>query len=176
MVDQQDRLGIPALLAATHARRVWGHSCEREANCLGSCLEQGNQGTHRDVAFNNVAVDQCGVTRARFDRNTHFCLECREIRILPVLDSRPVVLQVPDPLCAASSAGSFVDFDAYSGKITGGGRGGRGSRLGSAAGAADRTKNDQQCETGPGPDSHAIQHSSGITGQVCGVADRGLSI
>jgi hypothetical protein len=92
LVDQQDRLGIPTLLVATHPGRVWGHSWEREAHCLGSCLEQGNQGAHRDVALNNVAVDQCGVTRARLEWNTHFCLECREILILPMLDRRPVVL------------------------------------------------------------------------------------
>jgi hypothetical protein len=59
---------------------------------MGSCLEQGDQRAHRDVAFNNVTVNQCGVTRTRFDRNTHFCFECRETLILPVLDRRSVVL------------------------------------------------------------------------------------
>ena len=91
MVDQQHRLGIPTLLVATHAGRVRAHSWQREARRLGSRLEQGNQGAYRDVAFNDVAVDPGGVTRARFERNTHFCLECREILILPMLDRRPVV-------------------------------------------------------------------------------------
>jgi uncharacterized membrane protein YjdF len=44
---------------------------------MGSCLKQGNHRTYRDVAFNNVTVDPCGVTRTRFDRNTHFCFEGR---------------------------------------------------------------------------------------------------
>lgn len=92
MVDQHDRLGIPTLLVATHPGRVWGHSCERNAHRLGSCLEQGNHGTYGDVALNNVTVDQCGVTRARFERDTNFCPECRKILILPMLDRRPVVL------------------------------------------------------------------------------------
>jgi hypothetical protein len=44
------------------------------------------------VAFNNVTVDQCGVTRTRFGRNPHVFFEGGEILILPVLDRCSVVL------------------------------------------------------------------------------------
>jgi hypothetical protein len=64
------------------------------------------------VAFDNVALDQCRVARACFNRDTHFCLECREVWLLRLVDFRSVLLQVPDPLCTASSAGRFVDLDA----------------------------------------------------------------
>jgi hypothetical protein len=38
------------------------------------------------------------VTRACFNRDTNFCLECREVRLLQLVDFRSVLLQVPDPL------------------------------------------------------------------------------
>jgi len=44
------------------------------------------------VAFHNVTVDECRVTRTGFTRYTYLPLERREILILPMLDRRTVVL------------------------------------------------------------------------------------
>ena len=92
VADQHDRLGLPAVLVTTHARRAGRHSSQSEAHGVGSCLKQGNHRTYRDVAFNNVTVDQGGVTRIRFGRNPHLCFEGRKTRVLPVLDRCSVVL------------------------------------------------------------------------------------
>lgn len=98
VVDEHDGLGIPRLLVATHAGSVGWHPRKCDAHCCWLLVEQGNQGTHGDVTFDNVAVDECRVTRACFNRDTNFCLECREVRLLKLVDFRSVLLQVPDPL------------------------------------------------------------------------------
>jgi len=66
-----------------------------------------------------------------------------------------------------------VDLDVYSSEITDDRRRGWRRRLGSTTGGTDRTKNDQQCETGPDPDAHATHHISGIIGGGYGHAHRG---
>ena len=54
-----------------------------------------------------------------------------------------------------------MDVDVHPSEITHDRRWRR-RRLGSTAGGTDRTKNDQQCETGPDLAPHAIPHISGI--------------
>jgi len=110
---------------------------------LGLLLEQGNQGTHRNVALDNITADQCSVTRDRFVRNINICFECREVLLFPLVDFRSVLLQVPDPLCATSSAGRFVNLDAHSDEIAHSRRRTRRCRLKSATGAPDNEKNEQ---------------------------------
>ena len=55
-----------------------------------------------------------------------------------------------------------MDVDVHSSEITDDRRSWRRRRLGSAASGTDRTKKDQQCETGQDLAPHAIHHISGI--------------
>jgi hypothetical protein len=66
-----------------------------------------------------------------------------------------------------------MDVDVHPSEITDHRRSWRRRRLGSAACGTDRTKKDQQCETGPDPDPHTTHHISGIIGGGYGDGRRG---
>ncbi len=92
MVDQQHRLRIPGFLGTTHARRVRRHSRQRDANGIGSRFQQRVQGRGRDVPFDDVAINEGGVARARLDWYARVRLERRKIWILLLFDRCSVVL------------------------------------------------------------------------------------
>ena len=92
MSDQFDGLGFPGRFVATHPRRVRWHSRHRDPDGVGSLLKQGEQRSNRDVTLYDVAIDQCGMTRDRIERNTNLGLERGETPVLLHFDVRSIFL------------------------------------------------------------------------------------
>lgn len=90
--DQYDRLGLPRLFVATHARRIRRHSRHGDSDGVRSTFQQGDDCSDWDVTLYDVAIDQSRVTRDCIEWNTHFCLERGKGPIFLHLDVRSVVL------------------------------------------------------------------------------------
>ena len=90
--DQDDRLGLPGLFVATHARRIRRHSRHGDSDGVRSLFKQGNERSDRDVTLYDVAIDQSRVTRDGIEWNTDLCLERGEGPVFLHLDFRSVVL------------------------------------------------------------------------------------
>ena len=107
-LDQQDGLGHPRIMIASHARRVRRHPGKRESDDIGTVGEQLHDGLAGHVAFNRVSVDHCGVTRAGFPVHTEIGLELSYVRIFGEINFGSKFLQVPDPPVTTSSAGRLM--------------------------------------------------------------------
>lgn len=117
--DRHDVLGFPSGLVAAHAGRVAGHTWYGESYDVGAILEQTLDGSDRDVAFEDVPVDECRVARCSRVRNPE---AATPLCSLGVIDDRcvdSVVCQVPDPAGAASSTGVPPDLEGYAAELSG---------------------------------------------------------
>ena len=82
------------------------------------------------MPFNDVAVDQGRVTRAGAIRHAEVGFERSQLGIFTEIDVGSKILQVPDPLSAAPSAGFLVHLEGDARQVEPGshrnGRGGSG--------------------------------------------------
>lgn len=68
------------------------------------------------MAFDYVAVYECRVTGSGAGRHPVFGFECGQLGIFTEIDIGSEILQVPDPLSTAPSAGFLVHLEGETGQ------------------------------------------------------------
>ncbi len=119
--DHEDGLGIPTFGRAPHARCVDRHPRDCEAHHRCGRVDESTNGVCRHVPLDHIAFDDGCMACACFDWNSQGLLVAGQVVVLAGLYLRSVVLQVPDPACAASSAGGLVHVDGNTFENTRGG-------------------------------------------------------
>ena len=74
-------------------------------------------GPGRHVTFDHIPVEQGGVARPGTLGYSVLAFEFGQLRILCEIDAGSKILQVPDPPCAAASAGRLMHLQAEPGQI-----------------------------------------------------------
>lgn len=102
---------VPALGGATHARCVDGHSRDCDAHHRRTRVDEGTNGACRHVPFDHIAFNDGRVACTCFDWNSQALLVAGKFIVFCDRYLGSVVLQVPDPVRAAPSAGGLVHIN-----------------------------------------------------------------
>ena len=97
LLDQQHRLRFPGFGIASHARRISGHTRQRQTDCIWTLNEQFDNRASWNVTLDHIAINQRGVARTRTQRNPMLPLELGQLGVLGEIDLGSKILQVPDP-------------------------------------------------------------------------------
>lgn len=114
-------MGIPALGGATHARYVDGHSRDCDAHHRWASVDEGTNGACRHMPFDHIAFNHGRMACTCFDWNSEALLVAGKSKVFCARYLGSVVLQVPDPVRAASSAGGLVHINGEASQDTRGG-------------------------------------------------------
>ncbi len=111
VINHEYGLGIPALGRTPHARCVDRHARDCEAHHRWGRVDESTNSACRHVPLDHIAFDNGCMACACFDWNSQGLLVAGQVVVLGAFYFCSVVLQVPDPACAASSAGGLVHVD-----------------------------------------------------------------
>jgi hypothetical protein len=93
-----------------YAGRSERHHWHRDSDRVRSLAEQPPDLAHRNVSFDDIAFDHCGVTRAVAGRQPQL-LALRRIAGLVALNDKTIAFEVGDPVFAALARVRTPDLD-----------------------------------------------------------------
>ena len=106
---QEGIKGILVPLRCLHAGRAERHGRDGETDCRRPLVQQTDYVRRRDVAFNEIAIDQSGVTRGQRIRKTSGDPDRSEIGKDIDRDNKSSLAHVRDPTIAARAGRRLVD-------------------------------------------------------------------